>query len=71
MERLTKCIGFNGALFACVHFRTMNCAIIDPDCSTENCGQCDFYGDMINKLGRYEDTGLSPEEVMELIKKKG
>lgn len=27
--------------------------------------------DMMNRLGEYEDTGLTPEEIRELMKEKG
>lgn len=71
MKRMTKRIGHYNYLFCCIHMNTKDCVMADPKCSIESCEECDFLGDMLNKLGRYEDTGLSPEEITELIKKKG
>ena len=60
MERLTEhhFIETKGSYMRC-----------SDNCEMENCGECEKLDDLIDRLAAYEDTGLTPEEIEELIKR--
>lgn len=61
MDRLTKASDIEGWYFC-----------NSPKCvSVVSCGSCDFNHDMRNRLGTYEDTGLTPEDMMRMKLKIG
>ena len=36
------------------------------NCETLNCGDCGILDKIVDRLAAYEDTGLGPEEIIEL-----
>lgn len=56
MERYTrKHYGENGYYIIC-----------SENCETLNCGDCGILDKIVDRLAAYEDTELSPEEIIEL-----
>ena len=61
MERYTrKHYGENGYYIIC-----------SENCETLNCGDCGILDKIVDRLAAYEDTGLSPEEIIELKGQNG
>lgn len=59
MERLTKWVDCNGKA------RYGYCA--DGNCKTTTmCGICGYLDKILTRLAEYEDSGLTPEEVIQL-----
>lgn len=45
----------------------MRCSV---ECNADfDCVDCAAFERLVDRLGEYEDTGLEPEEIMELVKK--
>lgn len=40
--------------------------VCSGNCETLNCGNCDTLDKIVDRLAAYEDTGLEPEEIIEL-----
>lgn len=63
MERLTMIDGCGNDELA----RCMDCGLDKAGADLENCGMCeDGWQRALRKLAAYEDTGLEPEQIMEL-----
>lgn len=62
MERLTA-ISENGKAYYPYCFREDTC---DGCGSSEKCGQCELSLKVCETLAAYENTGLTPEQIMEL-----
>ncbi len=61
MERYTrKHYGENGYYIIC-----------SENCETLNCGDCGILDKIVDRLAAYEDTELSPEEIIELKGQNG
>ena len=62
MERLTRPSGiaYGGYRLACVDKCDKVCHCI-----------CDELSDVVRRLGQYEDTGMTPEEIRDLTRGKG
>lgn len=60
MERLTS---YDGDYY---YPHCMNGSTCDGRGSSEKCNECEFDESVCVTLGKYEDTGLTPEKIMEL-----
>lgn len=61
MERLTEKTESGDGYFYPTCFEKCNG---DP----EDCAECDFEYEICQRLGEYEDIGLTPEQIMEIDK---
>lgn len=57
MERLTKWVDCSGARYG---------ECIDGHCGQYDCNNCWHFANMMTKLAMYEDSGLTPEEVVKM-----
>lgn len=64
MERLTKMDGIGKN-------ECIKCFGCDPEkagAELENCGYCEHWQNILDRLAAYEDTGLTPEEAVKAAK---
>lgn len=59
MERLTKWTNYCGlSVGDCIYGRW--------SCNENDCFDCERMNDMLSRLAKYEDSGLTPEEVVKM-----
>ena len=64
MERLTERYD-NGNAYYPYYFKENTC---DGDGASEKCNKCDFTDRICERLAAYEDTNLTPEQMLEIDK---
>lgn len=57
MKRLT--VRIDGSAYCLGHYQNKHCNV-------KRCGSCEINDEIIKKLADYEDTGMTPEQVVEL-----
>lgn len=62
MERLTKMDGMDAN--ECI--KCFGCGLKKAGVELEHCGYCEHWQHILDRLAAYEDTGLTPEEIMGL-----